>query len=62
MINDIKIIKYAIGFLIDEILAIEDLLAESKGITVNDKLTRAKKEYEKDLELIKENYKDIMER
>ena len=62
MINDIKIIKYAIGFIIDEILAIEDLLAEGKGIAVNDKLTRAKKEYEKDLELIKENYKDIMER
>jgi hypothetical protein len=62
VINDIKIIKYAIGFIIDEILAIEDLLAEGKGIAVNDKLTRAKKEYEKDLELIKENYKDIMER
>ena len=62
MISDIKIIRYAIGFLISEILEIEDLLAEGKGIAVNDKLTRVKKEYEKDLELIKENYKDIMER
>lgn len=62
MISDIKVIRYAVAHIIDEILAIEDLLAEDKGIAVNDKLTRAKKEYEKDLELIKENYKDIMER
>ena len=62
MISDIKIIRYAIAHIIDEILEIEDLLAEDKGIVANSMLSRAKKEYEKDLELIKENYKDIMER
>ena len=43
MISDIKIIRYAIGFLISEILEIEDLLAEGKGIHDNPELVEVTK-------------------